>query len=145
MGFQEIVVVIIVGAFLLAALTLVLLSQRHSALREFITDFLGMARAILSKTLLLIVCLGCVALFLLLLDGDFIPVIGWLDDLLLSTDAKTNLYLSHERLSIDAGCSGRGARKYKNDCAQALIWAGRVSVGPGAVQAHETGELRSVR
>src|SRR5688572_15988549 len=39
---------------------------------------------------------------------------------MISTDAKTNLYLSHERLSIGAGCSGRSARKYKNDCAQAL-------------------------
>jgi hypothetical protein len=38
----------------------------------------------------------------------------------ISTDAKTNLYLSHERLRIGAGCSGRSARKYKDDCAQAL-------------------------
>ena len=42
------------------------------------------------------------------------------DNRTLSTDAKTNLYLSHERLSIGAECSGPSARKYKNDCAQAL-------------------------
>jgi hypothetical protein len=83
MGFQEIVVVFIVGVFVLAALTLVLLAHRPSALREFIADFLGVGRVFLNKTLLLVVCLGCVALFLLPIDGDFIPFIGWLDDLLL--------------------------------------------------------------
>ncbi len=31
----------------------------------------------------------------------------------LSTDAKTNLYLSHGRLSIGAECSGLSDRKYK--------------------------------
>jgi hypothetical protein len=36
----------------------------------------------------------------------------------ISTDAKTNLYLSHGRLSIGAEYSGLSDRKYKNDCAQ---------------------------
>src|SRR6187200_3755561 len=38
----------------------------------------------------------------------------------LSTDAQTNLYLSHGRLSIDAECIGLGARTYKNHCAPVL-------------------------
>src|SRR6187200_2573419 len=37
-----------------------------------------------------------------------------------STDAQTNLYLSHGRLSIDAECIGLGARTYKNHCALVL-------------------------
>jgi hypothetical protein len=39
----------------------------------------------------------------------------------LSTDAKLNLYLFLGKLSIGTACSGRGARKYKNNRAQALI------------------------
>jgi hypothetical protein len=38
----------------------------------------------------------------------------------ISTDAKLNLYLFLGKLSIDTECSGLGARKYKNNCAQAL-------------------------
>jgi hypothetical protein len=38
----------------------------------------------------------------------------------ISTDAKLNLYLFLGKLSIDAECRGLGARKYKNNCAQAL-------------------------
>jgi hypothetical protein len=38
----------------------------------------------------------------------------------LSTDAKTNLYLSHGKLSIGAECIGLGARTYKNYCALVL-------------------------
>jgi hypothetical protein len=38
----------------------------------------------------------------------------------LSTNAKLNLYLFLGKLSIDTECSGLGARKYKNNCAQAL-------------------------
>jgi hypothetical protein len=40
--------------------------------------------------------------------------------LLISTDAKLNLYLFLRKLSIGAECSGISARKYKNDCAQVL-------------------------
>ncbi len=48
---------------------------------------------------------------------------------LVSTDAKLNLYLFLGKLSIGTACSGRGARKYKNNCAQALTgestgWSG---------------------
>jgi tetratricopeptide (TPR) repeat protein len=39
----------------------------------------------------------------------------------LSTDAKLNLYLFLGKLSIGTACSGLGARKHKNNCAQALI------------------------
>jgi hypothetical protein len=39
----------------------------------------------------------------------------------LSTDAKTNLYLSHGRLSIGAEYIGLGARMYKNHCAPVLM------------------------
>jgi hypothetical protein len=38
----------------------------------------------------------------------------------LSTDAKLNLYLFLGKLSIGAKCGGLSARKYKNNCAQAL-------------------------
>jgi hypothetical protein len=37
-----------------------------------------------------------------------------------STDAKLNLYLFLGKLSIGAKCGGLSARKYKNNCAQAL-------------------------
>jgi len=43
------------------------------------------------------------------------------DVTMVSTDAQTNLYLSHGRLSIDAECIGLGARTYKNHCASVLI------------------------
>ena len=42
-------------------------------------------------------------------------------DWMVSTDAKTNLYLSHGRLSIGAEYIGLGARTYKNHCAPVLI------------------------
>jgi DNA invertase Pin-like site-specific DNA recombinase len=44
---------------------------------------------------------------------------------LLSTDAKLNLYLFLGKLSIGAKCGGLSARKYKNNCAQALIYIAR--------------------
>jgi hypothetical protein len=39
---------------------------------------------------------------------------------MISTDAKLNLYLFLGKLSIGAKCGGLSARKYKNNCAQAL-------------------------
>ena len=47
-----------------------------------------------------------------------------------STDAQTNLYLSHGRLSIDAECIGLGARTYKNHCAPVLIYICNVENTP---------------
>jgi hypothetical protein len=38
----------------------------------------------------------------------------------ISTDAKTNLYLSYGRLSIDAEYIGLGSRTYKKHCAPVL-------------------------
>jgi hypothetical protein len=40
---------------------------------------------------------------------------------IVSTDAKTNLYLSYGRLSIDAEYIGLGSRTYKKHCAPVLI------------------------
>src|SRR5688500_9645147 len=65
---------------------------------------------------------------------------------LLSTDAKTNLYLSHGRLSIGAEYSGRSARKYKNDCAQALnLRCANTSPPPGCIEDFHLQAVKNAR